>query len=187
MPTLCLHDHLDHLPSFADIPDVPGLPKGCTWGLWDRDGVRDELGTLNFLTADTVKRAAGEIQEGISVSLKLSMSSSSVPTQLTQYGSWSLDKPNIPVFKRQKLGHEIVDNSTFSASASFDDNLSLNTQSGSQWDGLRHVVHRESGKLYNGIRKWEVDGPQASTVLGIDSKSASKTEALIQSDYRRMA
>lgn len=64
------NDRMSDLPSFDDIPTIDGLPKGCTWGLWDRDGVRDELGTLNLLTSEVVKKARQEISEGISISLK---------------------------------------------------------------------------------------------------------------------
>ncbi|GAB7356249.1 hypothetical protein MBLNU459_g7063t1 [Dothideomycetes sp. NU459] len=145
-----LHERIDDLPSFDDLPQLPDLPKGCTWGLWDRDGQRDELGTLNLLTPETIKQAAGEIRDGISVSL-----------------NWSMNKPSTPVFGRQKLCQTIIDNNLFSASTSFDDEVSFNTQSGSQWDGLRHVIHRDSGKLYNGVAKSEVAGPHASSVLGL--------------------
>jgi hypothetical protein len=82
-----------------------------------------------------------------------------------------LDKPNIPVFRRRKLEHTIIDNSTKGSSGSYDDTVSFNTQSGSQWDGLRHVVHREVGALYNGVTKDEIDGPQRTGLLGIDSKA----------------
>lgn len=63
------HDKVD-LPDFDAIPSLEGLPKGCTWGFWDKDGRKDELGTLNILTPEVVKRAATEIKEGLSVSLK---------------------------------------------------------------------------------------------------------------------
>lgn len=89
---------------------------------------------------------------------------------LTIRFSWSLDKPETPVFSRRKLQHDIVDNSTFSKSLSFDDNLSFNTQSGSQWDGLRHVVHRDTGLLYNGVEKSQILGPQSTDVLGLNSE-----------------
>lgn len=59
------------LPQFSELPQVPGLPRGCAWGLWDDKNTRDEFGTLNLLTTSTVRRAAAEIREGISVSLKL--------------------------------------------------------------------------------------------------------------------
>ncbi|MCJ1301260.1 hypothetical protein MMC08_004059 [Hypocenomyce scalaris] len=151
MVNLSLHDRIHNLPTYAELPRLPGLPKGCTWGLWDLDGSRDELGTLNLLTPETVQQAATEIREGISVSL-----------------NWALDKPNAPVFGRQGLSHTIIDNNTFSSSKSFDDAVSFNTQSGSQWDGLRHVINAEAGALYNGVSKGEVNGPEATGVLGID-------------------
>ncbi|TVY14778.1 hypothetical protein LARI1_G007478 [Lachnellula arida] len=144
------HDQINNLPCFEELPKLPNLPKGCTWGLWDK-GSRDELGTLNLLTPDTVKNAGTEIRAGISVSL-----------------NWSLDKPKIPVFGRKKLSHKIIDNSTFSGSASFDDELSFNTQSGSQWDGLRHAVYRDQTLLYNRVTKQEIMGPDSTDVLGLN-------------------
>lgn len=144
------HNQIDNLPTFQELPKLPGLPEGCTWGLWDKDGVRDELGTLNLLTPETVKAAAKEVLQGISVSL-----------------NWPLNTPNYPVFGRQKLIHTIIDNST-KGSASFDDEVTFNTQSGSQWDGLRHAIHREANALYNGFKKSEIDGPEAGDALGID-------------------
>jgi len=61
---------LDSLPTFDKLPEVEGLPKGCTWGLWDKSGQKDELGTLNLLTPSVVKEAYKELSEGISVALK---------------------------------------------------------------------------------------------------------------------
>ena len=58
------------LPDFKDLPPVPGQPDGCAWGLWDRDGKRDNIGSLNLLTPDVVLEAKKEIQSGTSVSLK---------------------------------------------------------------------------------------------------------------------
>jgi hypothetical protein len=64
------HDQIDQLPDFHEIPTQEGVPPSATWGLWDRDGQRDELGTLNLLTPTVIKEAAKEVCEGISVSLK---------------------------------------------------------------------------------------------------------------------
>lgn len=58
------------IPDFDDLPPVPGMPQGCAWGIFDRDGKKDTLGTLNLLTPSVVKAAASEIKEGVSVSLK---------------------------------------------------------------------------------------------------------------------
>jgi hypothetical protein len=48
--------------------------------------------------------------------------------------------------------------------------VSFNTQSGSQWDGLRHAIYREKGLLYNGVTKAEVMGANSTDVLGLNSK-----------------
>lgn len=60
-----------NLPDFDDLPRVEGMPQGCAWGIFDRDGQKDVFGTLNILTPEVVKAAAQEIQEGVSISLKL--------------------------------------------------------------------------------------------------------------------
>jgi hypothetical protein len=67
------------LPSFDELPPVEGMPQGCAWGVFDRDGEKDIFGTLNILTPDVVKAAAQEVQDGISISLKLVLSFSHYP------------------------------------------------------------------------------------------------------------
>lgn len=66
------------LPKYTDLPPVPGMPPGCAWGIWDTDGVKDQIGSLNLLTPENTLQAKKEIQTGVSVSLKL------VPTQPKQ-------------------------------------------------------------------------------------------------------
>jgi hypothetical protein len=58
------------LPSWKNLPPVKGMPQGCAWGLFDKEGIRDEVGTLNLLSSGTVLKAREEIQAGISVVLK---------------------------------------------------------------------------------------------------------------------
>lgn len=58
------------LPDFDNLPPVAGKPQGCAWGVFDKDGQRDKYGTLNLLTPEVVRAASGEIQRGVSVSLK---------------------------------------------------------------------------------------------------------------------
>jgi hypothetical protein len=62
--------NLKNLPDFDALPKVNGMPQGCAWGVFDKDGKKDVLGTINLLTPDVVKAAASEVQEGVSVSLK---------------------------------------------------------------------------------------------------------------------
>lgn len=58
------------LPDFDNLPPVEGMPKGCAWGLFDKDGKKDLLGTLNLLTPEVVKNAAAEVKDGVSISLE---------------------------------------------------------------------------------------------------------------------
>ena len=46
------------------------MPKGCAWGLFDRDGKKDIYGTLNVLTPEVIRGAISEAKDGIHVSLK---------------------------------------------------------------------------------------------------------------------
>ena len=64
------HDIIEALPAFDEIPQMGGVPKGAVWGLWDKNGERDELGSLNLLTPKTVANAGQEIKVGIRVSLE---------------------------------------------------------------------------------------------------------------------
>ena len=58
------------LPDFDDLPAVEGMPQGCAWGLFDKDGEKDHVGTLNLLTPEVIKAAAAEVKDGVSISLK---------------------------------------------------------------------------------------------------------------------
>lgn len=57
-------------PSFDDLPAVEGMPHGCAWGVFDKDGKKDLRGTLNLLTPDIVAAACTEAKDGVSISLK---------------------------------------------------------------------------------------------------------------------
>lgn len=58
------------IPDFDSLPEVMEMPQGCTWGLFDTDGKKDLLGTLNLLTTEVVKGACAEARDGVSISLK---------------------------------------------------------------------------------------------------------------------
>jgi hypothetical protein len=62
------------LPSFRDIPTVEGMPHGTAWGLFDKNGERDNCGTLNLLTPENTIEAQKEIRTGKSIALKDTLS-----------------------------------------------------------------------------------------------------------------
>ncbi|KAH0836939.1 hypothetical protein FOPE_04729 [Fonsecaea pedrosoi] len=138
----------EDLPSYKDIPPVPGMPHGCAWGLFDKDGVKDELGTLNLLTPKKVLRAKEEIQAGVSVSL-----------------NWPLENIRNPGHNRNPIIHKFLDLKP--ALVGHDDEITINTQTSSQWDGLRHWAFQETQQYYNGLTHEEISGPNPNSRNGI--------------------
>ncbi|RAL11137.1 uncharacterized protein BO97DRAFT_444077 [Aspergillus homomorphus CBS 101889] len=113
-------------PTRKELPKIPGAPKDAAWA-WGKD---DELGRLNLLTPARVKAAAAEIKLGEMIRLDL-----------------PLHIPETPGFDREPFEHrikEVVEDLVY------DDTYSLNTQSGTQWDGFRHFAHLETKLFYNG-------------------------------------
>lgn len=119
-------------PSFDQLPSVPGQPQGSLWGLFpSKDGEKDQLGTLNLLTSQVVREASQEIRSGQHVQL-----------------DWSLSENiQFPGFGRKPFQQKILDSkaATKGAHIGLDDQLSFNTQGGSQWDSLKHFAHQKSG------------------------------------------
>lgn len=60
------------LPAYDDLPvlDFKGKQKRCAWGVFDRDGRKDVYGCLNKITSDVVAKAAAEVRDGVTISLK---------------------------------------------------------------------------------------------------------------------
>lgn len=113
------------LPSWKDMPAVKGMPHGVAWGLFDQPGgEKDEIGTLNLLTPEVVLNAKKEIRTGKSVVM-----------------NWSTDRVHDPGFGRVKPAVNVIDWHKVSDWYSYDDEITMNTQSGSQWDGLRKYSH----------------------------------------------
>ncbi|KAI2626341.1 putative cyclase-domain-containing protein [Xylaria nigripes] len=125
------------VPEFDRLPRVEGMPQGCAWGVFDKNGEKDLLGTLNFLTPEVVKGAIAEARDGISVSL-----------------NWPLNAMSVPLPGRIAPTHKHVTlkEAGLSEAAGWDDEIHFNTQLSSQWDSLVHWHHQPSGLAYNGIK-----------------------------------
>ncbi|CAD6582764.1 MAG: hypothetical protein TREMPRED_003382 [Tremellales sp. Tagirdzhanova-0007] len=121
------------IPKFDDLPIKPGYPQHSAWGVW---GDSDELGTLNHLTKDRVLEARSEIQLGERITI-----------------NWPMNLPSFPAFGRQAFEHRIISKHPRPV---HDDVLHFNTQSGSQWDGLRHYGFKEHKLFYNGVTPEEI-------------------------------
>lgn len=142
-PTASTHPH--PYTSFDALPPVPTQPQGCTWGLW---GSSDELGTLNLLTPDRVRAARSEIQTGESIQL-----------------DWPLHNVQFPGFGRKPFEQKVLDLAPLGFKA-LDDEVYVNTQSGSQWDSLKHVrflptIESENLRLETGGKKEKHESSRA--------------------------
>lgn len=124
-------------PTRKEVAVVPG-PEGNAW-VW---GENDQIGRLNLLTPTRVTAAAKEIRTGEIVCVNLPLS-----------------VPEVPAFHRQAFKHEIK---TLAENIAYDDLYSLNTQSGTQWDGFRHFAHIPTGSFYNGAMGADIVGPNAN-------------------------
>jgi len=127
------------------------------WGRWGDD---DELGTLNFITAEKVAQAAGLVRHGKVFSLGVDFGSSG-PQGAFQYrpnpihvmtvdggDAETLVKYGPDWFKNtvaQQLSGYFVDN-PFRFN---DDMVIMPLQAATQWDALSHVYYDD--KLYNGF------------------------------------
>lgn len=108
------------LPDYADLPLLPGLGLPHAWDLLDHD-----LGSLTLVGEEQRRAGAAEVVLGESVGLNL-----------------PLDELDPPLFGRARLQHRVVDVGRNTHEDVLDQ---FNPQSGSQWDGLRHVRAREHG------------------------------------------
>ncbi len=135
-------------PRFEDLPLREGDPKGSAWGLW---GDEDELGTLNLLTPDIVARALAGTRSGVVVPLNL-----------------PLESPLLPMNpQRTPCAHNII-----AKGYANDDEIHLNTQASSHWDGLRHYPYQIEAekRYYNGVTAKDFLGNDRTSKIGVQSK-----------------
>jgi kynurenine formamidase len=113
------------IPRYRDLPPVagPGSPP-TAWGYF---GPSDEVGAINWLQPDVVRRAAALVRWGTVFPL-----------------NWPLTMPDPPLLGRGALRH--VSKDLDPGTDDYYDNFY--PQASSQWDALRHVGHHEYG-YYN--------------------------------------
>jgi kynurenine formamidase len=133
------------LPTYDELPEVPGLGMRHAWGVFGED---DRIGTMNLLHRSAVVEAAGLVRTGEVISLDL-----------------PLNLPNPPLFGRQPYVHHVFPLNRHE----FDDRVdNFHLQGSTQWDALGHVRCREFG-FWGG----RTENPTAeSNDLGIDQWAA---------------
>lgn len=123
------------------------------WGRWGHD---DERGTLNFITAETVRRGVACVRSGRTLSLALPLDADGPQTGLIE-GRVNPQRTMIAV-----NAPLTSDPDAFSSS---DDVVVMGLQAATHWDALAHVSY--GGRLYNGFPADTVGGDGAAR-CGID-------------------
>jgi len=122
------------LPQFSQLPLVGQTGERHAWDVFGRS---DQLGTVNLLTPELVKRAATLVRTGKVISLNLPLN-----FPITLYGGF-----------RSGYKHHIE--VTRGSRDDYVDNFAM--QGSSQWDSLRHIRFREFG-YYGGRQDDDLDG-----------------------------
>ena len=122
------------LPTFIHLPLVGDTQERHAWDVFGRD---DQLGTINLLTSERVKRAATLVRMGKVINLNLPLN-----FPITLYGGF-----------RTGYRHHIEVNR--GGRDDYVDNFAM--QGSSQWDSLRHIRFREFG-YYGGRQDVDLDG-----------------------------
>lgn len=128
------------IPRYSELLARQDAPAGSAWGVFGDD---DEVGTLNFITPECVRHAAGLVRRGATFNLDK-----------------ALDGFDPPVARhRHKPQHRIFSNSDHHRD-DFIDGLYL--QASTQVDSLRHFRHPDHG-FYNGARDEDIQ-PDTPTI-----------------------
>ncbi len=127
----------ERMPSFDELPTVPGAPPQSAWWLFGKD---DQVGLMNLQTPGRIADAAKLVQRGAMFPL-----------------NWELEQPNPPLYSRGALRQTILRRPNV-----HDDVLdNFFPQASSQWDSLVHVGNSKYG-FYNGVTAEQVTGQPGS-------------------------
>jgi kynurenine formamidase len=125
------------------------------WGRWGRE---DEIGTMNLITDDVVKAAAGCVRTGKRFSLAVELHEDGIQNGMIP----GRDNPKRTTFL---VNHEVFGPGTVATS---DDSVVMGIQAGTHWDGLTHATYDD--RLYNGhSAKETVTAEDGARKLGIQN------------------
>ena len=124
--------------------DVHQAAKRCkNWGKWGKD---DELGTLNYTTAEDIAAAAQLVKKGKVISLAINYDQQGPQGGKTKYPA--LGRFN-PIHLMTRTGTDaysgVLDKRNIRGT---DDIIIMPCQCGTQWDGLGHIMYEDT--MWNG-------------------------------------
>lgn len=127
------------------------------WGRWGKD---DQLGTVNFIDADSIIRAASLVRRGKVISCAL---------------PYDDNGPQSGTFGRVNPIHTMLQDGGDAAIGAqdhldgiryADDAIYMPLQCGTQWDALSHIFY--DGTMYNGFRQ-ELVNSRGTPVCGVEN------------------
>jgi kynurenine formamidase len=139
---------MGRVPSYSDLRARKDAPPGSSWKLF---GDADELGSLNFMTPETVRRGIGVVERGRIFNLE-----------------YPINGFDPPLFPSRPHARQTIFQNHADARDDFLDSYYL--QNTSHVDALRHRRHREHG-FYNGVTDDQV--ALGSAALGVQRWSES--------------
>ncbi|HUO41238.1 MAG TPA: cyclase family protein, partial [Mycobacterium sp.] len=134
----------------ASLTDFQRLARDvCNWGRW---GDADELGTLNFITEEKVRQAAGLVKHGKVFPLGVDFGSSGpqgafafrhnpIHVMTVDGGDVHTLAKYGPMWAQNRVGREVgafFENNPFRFN---DDLIIMPLQAATQWDALSHVYY----------------------------------------------
>ncbi|EXJ90654.1 hypothetical protein A1O1_03758 [Capronia coronata CBS 617.96] len=125
--------------SFSSLP-LSKSPTSARLNAWGAYGPTDELGFLNRQTPTTIAAAAAsEIRTGVRV---------------------ALDAPLDFQGQKPLFGRQVFEKQVYQKAPRIvhDDTWSFNTQSATQWDGLRHFGYQAAQRFYNDTTLEDIAG-----------------------------
>jgi kynurenine formamidase len=133
---------------------MPTVTAGSVtnWGRW---GAQDERGTLNLLTPEVVRHAAGLVKRGKVYSLAMPLAADG-PQWPTRHRTWK-----VTTFGVQPNGR-----------GSADDVVTMHSHSGTHMDALCHIWY--DGQLYNGY-----SAPEHVTSNGATRNSIDRVPSIV--------
>ena len=123
--------------------------KYKNWGKWGKD---DEIGTLNFTTAEDIIAAAQLVKKGKVISLALNFDHTGPQGAKSKYPAMGRTNPIHSMIRTGTDAYSgVLDKRGIRAA---DDMVTMPLQCGTQWDGLGHVFYEDY--MWNGFDCREV-------------------------------
>src|ERR1700675_1020637 len=143
------------MPLSADLEQLAA--RVSNWGRWGAD---DQRGTLNLITADSVRRGVAAARNGLVFSLAIPFDRNG-----PQWDNEPMPERTNPELRTHPVNVTFTgDKRDFTTS---DDSFRMGSQAATHWDAISHVGYE--GKLYNDTPSDGVRARGGATRLGVEN------------------